>query len=311
MINKKVTIVGAGNVGATAGLMLALRGIGEVCLIDLAEGMPQGKALDLMHMRPIADFPGRIIGTNDYKDTANSDIVVVTAGMPRKPGMTRDDLLAINSSILESVVSFALEASPDAVLIVVTNPLDVMTTLAFKKSGLPKQRVIGMGGVLDSARLAFAVSEETGIDPSRIDACAIGAHGDAMTPMPRFTTIDGVPITETLSEKTVEELVHRTIFAGAEVVSHLKTGSAFYAPGMSIAKMVLAIAGDTHEIMPCCTLLAGEYGISDVCISVPVKLGAGGVEEIVELPLNEEESAAIKHSASTVVSALESLKIRN
>lgn len=310
MINKKVTIVGAGNVGATAGLMLAMRGIKEVCLIDLAAGMPQGKALDLMHMRPIADFPGVITGTNDYKDTAGSDIVVITAGMPRKPGMTRDDLLAINSSILESVVSFALEASPNAILIVVTNPLDVMTYLAFKKSGLPSNRVIGMGGVLDSARLAFAVAEKTGADPSRIDACAMGAHGDAMTPMPRFTTVDGVPITEILSEEDVEAVMHRTIFAGAEVVSHLKTGSAFYAPGMSIAKMVLAIAGDTHETMPCCALLSGEYGIDDVAISVPVVLGAKGIERIVELDFNEEELTALQHSAATVSATLDALKLR-
>ncbi len=234
----KVTVVGAGQVGATAAELLLLHGIADVCMIDVAEGLPQGKALDLMHLRSVERFGPSIVGTNDYADTAGSDVVVVTAGLPRKPGMTRDDLLAVNAAIVRSVIPKALAASPDAVFVCVTNPLDIMTYLAWKESGLPHERVLGMGGVLDSARFAFAVAEKTGAPITEIDALAMGAHGDAMVPMPRFTTVNGVPITQLLSAADVEALVQRTIFGGAEVVALLKSGSAFYAPAGSIVAMV-------------------------------------------------------------------------
>ncbi|NTU90218.1 MAG: malate dehydrogenase, partial [Actinobacteria bacterium] len=245
----KVTIVGAGNVGASAAELLVLKNVCDVVMIDVAEGLPQGKALDMMHMRSIEKFGPRISGTNDYGDTAGSDIVVITAGVARKPGMTREDLLGINSSIMKSVISEAIAASPDAIVICVTNPLDVMTYLAYKEAGIPKNRLMGMGGVLDSARFAFAIAEKTGAPIDSIDALAVGAHGEAMVCLPRFTTIDGVSITDTMSEEDVESVCQRTIGGGAEVVSLLKTGSAFYAPAASIARMVQAILTDSHEIM--------------------------------------------------------------
>ena len=232
----KVTVVGAGQVGATAAQLLLLHEIADVVMIDVAEGLPQGKALDMMHMRSVERFGPTVTGTNDYADTAGSDVVVVTAGLPRKPGMTRDDLLAANRAIVESVIAQVVEASPDAIVICVTNPLDVMTYLAKNVSGLPTNRVFGMGGVLDSARFAFAIAEKTGAAITDIDALAMAAHGDAMVPMPRFSTVAGTPLTELLSAEEVEALVQRTIFGGAEVVALLKTGSAFYAPAASVVR---------------------------------------------------------------------------
>lgn len=311
MNKTKVTVVGAGNVGANAAMLLALdEAADEIVLIDVAEGLPQGKALDMMHMRSVRGFSSRVVGTNDYADTAGSNVVVITAGVARKPGMTRDDLLGINAKIMESVIGQIIEYSPEAVVICVTNPLDVMTYLAFKRSGLPVERLIGMGGVLDSARFTYAVAEETGADVALIESCAIGAHGDAMTPMPRFTTVDGTPITELLSAEKVDELVQRTIFGGAEVVGFLKTGSAFYAPAASIAHMVEAILGDTGEVLPTCTYLNGEYGIEDVYLSVPARLGAGGRKEIVEIELNDEELAALRGSAAACAANLDKLELR-
>jgi len=306
----KVTVVGAGQVGATAAQLLALHNVADVVMIDVAEGMPQGKALDLMHLRSVERFDVSVSGTNDYADTAGSDVVVITAGLPRKPGMTRDDLLAANSAIMRSVIAAAVDASPDAVFVCVTNPLDIMTYLAFKESGLPHQRVLGMGGVLDSARFAFAVAEKTGAPIHEIDALAIGAHGDAMVPMPRFTTVNGVPITELLPAADVAALVERTTFGGAEVVALLKTGSAFYAPAASIVAMVRAILGDTGEVLPSCVYLTGEYGIDDVYLSVPARLGREGVLGVVELPLDDQELDALQGSAATVAESVDSLGLR-
>ncbi len=306
----KVTVVGAGQVGATAAELMLLHGVADVVMIDVAEGMPQGKALDLMHMRSVERFGPTVVGTNDYADTAGSDIVVVTAGLPRKPGMTRDDLLAANRAIVSSVIGQAVAASPDAIILCVTNPLDVMTYLAWKESGLPHTRVFGMGGVLDSARFAFAVADKTGADISDVDALACGAHGDAMVPMPRFTTIKGTPITELLPDEDVDALVSRTTFGGAEVVALLKTGSAFYAPAASVVRMVRAILGDTGDVLPSCVRLTGEYGIDDVYMSVPARLGREGVVEVVELPFDDSELAALQGSAATVAEAIDSLGLR-
>ncbi len=306
----KVTVVGAGQVGATAAELLLLHGIADVCMIDVAEGLPQGKALDLMHLRSVERFGPSIVGTNDYADTAGSDVVVVTAGLPRKPGMTRDDLLAVNAAIVRSVIPKALAASPDAVFVCVTNPLDIMTYLAWKESGLPHERVLGMGGVLDSARFAFAVAEKTGAPITEIDALAMGAHGDAMVPMPRFTTVNGVPITQLLSAEDVEALVERTIFGGAEVVALLKSGSAFYAPAGSIVAMVSAIVNDSGATLPSCVYLRGEYGIDDVYVSVPARLGRGGVLGVVEMPLSDEELDSLQLSAETVAEAVDALGLR-
>ena len=306
----KVTIVGAGQVGATAAQLIATHGIADVVLIDVAEGLPQGKALDMMHMRSIEEFGPSVTGTNDYADTAGSDVVVVTAGLPRKPGMTRDDLLAANRAIVEDVISSAVSVSPDAVFLLVTNPLDVMTYLAWKTSGLPATRVLGMGGLLDSARFAFAVAEKTGAPIEDIEALVVGAHGDAMVPLPRFTFVDHRSLPSLLPAEDVDALVRRTINGGAEVVGLLKTGSAFYAPGASVARMVFAIVNDTSETLPACVYLNSKYGVEDVYMSVPARLGAKGVVGVEELPLNAEELAAVQASAATISEAIDSLGLR-
>ena len=306
----KVTIVGAGQVGATAAMLTLMHELADVVLIDVAEGLPQGKALDLMHMRSIEQFGPKVVGTNDYADTAGSDIVVITAGVPRKPGMTRDDLLAINSGIVRSVIEQAAAVSPDALFICVTNPLDVMTYLARKVSGLPTNRVFGMGGVLDSARFAFAVAEKTGARIDEIEALACGAHGDAMTPLAECTTVGGVPITQMLPAEDVDALVERTVYGGAEVVSLLQTGSAFYAPAASIVAMLRAILQDTGTVLPTCAHLDGEYGITDVYMSVPARLGRTGVEEIVQVPLTPADYARLAESAASVAAQLDELGLR-
>jgi malate dehydrogenase len=306
----RVTVVGAGNVGATVAELLLLHNIADVNLVDVAEGLPQGKALDLLHARSVERFGPVIAGTNEYEATADSDLIVVTAGLPRKPGMSRDDLLAANSAIVRSVIEQAVEMSPDAIVLCVTNPLDVMTYLAWKESGLPSHRVLGMGGVLDSARFAYAIADQTGAPVAQIDALACGAHGDAMVPLPRFTKVRGVPLTELLPEAAVASLVERTVFGGAEVVSLLKTGSAFYAPAASVVRMVRSILSPDGVALPSCVYLNGEYGISDVYMSVPAKLGPDGVVEIRELDLNDEELAALRRSATTVSEAIDSLGLR-
>ena len=305
----KVTIIGAGNVGATAAHIIAEGNLADIVLIDVAEGLPQGKALDMMHMRSIRKFDVSIVGTNDYAQTAGSDIVVVTAGVPRKPGMTREDLLDVNASVVSSVMEQALAASPDAVYICVTNPLDVMTYLAYKKSGLPAKRLMGMGGVLDSARFSFAVCEKLGCRPGQVQAWALGAHGAGMVCWPRHTTVSGKPLTELLSKEEVDEVVTRTIEGGAEVISYLKTGSAYYAPGAAIAQMVEAVLTDSHEVMSVCAYIDGPYGIHDLYMNVPVRLGRDGVEEVVEFPLDEEELVALQASAASVARGLEGLSL--
>ena len=303
----KVTIVGAGNVGATAAHIIASKNLADVVLVDVAEGLPQGKALDMMHMRSVEKFTVSVTGTNDYEATKDSDVVVITAGIARKPGMTREDLLGVNAGIMSSVIDAALEASPDAVYICVTNPLDVMTYLAYKRSGLPANRLMGMGGVLDSARLSFAVCEKLGCMPEDVVAWALGAHGEGMVCWPRYTTVEGTPITELMSEDEVEAVVERTVKGGAEVVAHLKTGSAYYAPGASIAKMVEAILGDTKEVMSVCSYIDGEYGIEDLYMNIPTRLGKNGVEEIVEFDLTEDELASLQASAASVRAGLANL----
>jgi len=305
----KVTIVGAGQVGATAAFTLAVRNVTDVTLIDVADGLPQGKALDMMHSRSVLRFAPRVSGTNDYADTAGSDIVVITAGIPRKPGMTRDELLAVNSRIVGEVVARAVAASPDAILVCVTNPLDVMTDLAWKRSGLSSARVMGMGGVLDSARFAYFIAEATGASISEVEALVVGAHGDAMVPLPRLSTVAGRPLTELLPAEEVDEVVRRTVFGGAEVVSLLKTGSAFYAPGVSVAAMVEALLSEESSVLPACVRLEGAYGISGVHMTVPAVLGRAGVLAVPELALEPAELAAVRASAATIaeqIAALES-----
>ena len=306
----KVTIVGAGQVGATAAQLILLHDIADVVLVDVVEGLPQGKALDMMHMRSVEEFGPTILGTNDYADTAGSDVVVITAGMPRKPGMTRDDLLAANRAIVEAVVPPVVAASPDAVLLCVTNPLDVMTYLAWKLSGFPATRVIGMGGLLDSARFAYAIAEKTGEPLDKIEALVMGAHGDGMVPMPRHSSVECTMLDQLLAPADIEELVHRTINGGAEVVGLLKSGSAFYAPAGSIARMVFAIVNNTNEVLPSCVYLNGKYEIKDVYLSVPASLGAKGVTGVEAVPLNDEEHEALKASAATISEAIDSLGLR-
>ena len=306
----KVTVVGAGNVGATTAQMILMNNLADVVLIDIVEGIPQGKALDMMHSRSILKFGPTIIGTNDYADTANSDIVVITAGVPRKKGMTREDLIDTNSKIMSSVIEQAYEASPNAIFICVTNPLDVMVYLAYSRSGLAKERIFGMGGVLDSSRFAYAIQQATGADIADIDALVVGAHGQGMVPLAKHSTICGKPITEVLDAEIVEACVKRAIDGGGEVVRHLKTGSAFYAPATSIAKMVKAILTDSDEVMSVCAKLDGEYGIFNLYMCVPVKLGPNGIKEIIELDLDEEDSAAMKASAESIAASVDKLKLR-
>jgi malate dehydrogenase len=305
----KVTVVGAGQVGATAAFLIATRGVADVTLIDVAEGLPQGKALDMMHSRSVLEFGPRVTGTNDYADTAGSDIVVITAGVPRKPGMTRDELLGINAGIVRSVIASAVEASPDAVFLCVTNPLDIMTQLAWKESGLPASRVFGMGGVLDSARFAYFIAAATGAEIADVEALVVGAHGDAMVPLPRLSTVAGRPVTELLPSEDVDEIVRRTVFGGAEVVALLKSGSAFYAPGASVTAMVEAVLGDTGAVLPSCVRLDGQYGISGLYMSVPAVLGRAGVVGVPEIELTGVELASLRASAEGIAEGLAALGI--
>ena len=308
MAYPKVTVVGAGQVGATAAFILASHDAADVMLVDVAEGLPQGKALDMMHARSVLKFGPSVSGTNDYADTAGSDVVVITAGVPRKPGMTRDELLAINSGTVSSVISAAVAASPDAVFICVTNPLDVMTDRAFKLSGLPARRVFGMGGVLDSARFAYFIAQATGAAITSVEALVVGAHGDAMVPLPRLSTVAGRPFTDLLPADEVAEVVRRTVFGGAEVVGLLKTGSAFYAPGASVAAMVEAVLGDSGAVLPSCVRLSGEYGISGLHMSEPAILGRAGVVGVPELPLLDDELVALRASAAQIAEQIAALE---
>jgi malate dehydrogenase len=296
----KITIVGSGFVGQTTAMRLLQKGLGDVCLIDIIEDKPQGLALDLKEAAPVEGYVPSIVGTNDYADTTGSDIVVITAGFPRQPGMSRMDLLGKNAAIMRDVVANCVAGSPSAILIVVSNPLDEMTALAADLSGFPRQRVMGMAGVLDSARLRFFISEELGASPSEVEAMTLGSHGDTMVALPRHATVNGRPLPELVDEPTLERLFQRTRDGGAEVVSLLKSGSAFYAPSAAVAQMVAAIAGDTHEVLPVCAWATGQYGISDVYVGLPARLGGEGVEEIVELDLNDEELAQLRAAAEDI-----------
>jgi malate dehydrogenase, NAD-dependent len=297
----KVTIVGSGFVGQTTALRVLQKGLADqVVLTDIVEGLPQGLALDLQESAPIERFEPNIIGTNDYADTAGSDVVVITAGFPRQPGMSRMDLLGKNAGIMNDVVAQIAPNSPDAIVIVVTNPLDEMTFLAAQTSGFPKERVMGMAGVLDSARLRYFIAEELGVSPLVVEAMTLGSHGDAMIALPRHATVDGKPLPDLVDAATLDRLFQRTRDGGAEIVALLKKGSAYYAPSASITQMVGAIANDTHQVLPVCAWATGQYGISDVYVGVPAKLGRNGVEEIVELDLNDDELIALRAAAEGI-----------
>jgi malate dehydrogenase len=294
----KVTVVGAGNVGASTALLLLLKELADVVLIDVAEGVAKGKALDLLHMRSNEQFGPVVAGTGSYADTAGSDIVVVTAGVPRRPGMTREDLLDTNAGIVRSVLEGALPASPDARYLFVTNPLDVMTNLAFHIAGLPPQRLFGMGGVLDTARFVSAIARQTGAAPKDIDALVIGAHGEAMLPLPRLATVRGTPLPELLDGDEIGLVVRNTVQGGAAVVELLQTGSAFYAPASSIVRMVSEILRPSGQILSVCARLEGQYGIEGVHMCVPARLGPGGVKQVVEIDLTPEECAELHNAAN-------------
>src|SRR5919197_1216151 len=296
----KITVVGSGFVGQTAAMRILEQQLGDVCLIDIIEGKPQGLALDLKQAAPIEGYEPSIVGTNDYADTAGSDLVVITAGFPRQPGMSRMDLLGKNAAIVRDVVEKVVPGSPDAIVIVVTNPLDEMTFLAADVSGFPRERVMGMAGVLDSARLRAFIAEELGVSPGVVAAMTLGSHGEAMVPLPRHATVDGKRLTELVDADTLERLYQRTRDGGAEIVALLKKGSAYYAPSASIAKMVEAIATDATDVLPVCAWCAGQYGIRDVYVGVPARLGRGGVVEIVELDLNRDELAALRSAAEGI-----------
>jgi malate dehydrogenase len=297
---RKVTVVGAGQVGSTVAQLVAFKNLGDVVIIDIIEGVPQGKALDLQESSCLQDFDSIVTGTNDYKDTANSDIVVITAGLPRKPGMSREDLLVTNAKIVQSVTQKIMEHSRSPIVIVVSNPLDAMVYMAMKTCNLPKNQVIGMAGVLDSARLRTFVSLELGCSLVDVDAMVLGGHGDSMVPLPRYTSVSGISITELMTQEQIERVVERTRKGGAEIVQLLKTGSAFYAPGASVVKMIEAILRDKRRILPCTAYLEGEYGWSGIFFGVPVMMGIHGIEKVIELKLKDEEKAALDSSAQDV-----------
>jgi len=299
-MRKKVSIVGAGNVGATAAHWIAAKELADVVLIDIMEGVPQGKALDLLQAMPVEKRDCAILGTNDYADTANSDIVVITAGIPRKPGMSRDDLLNTNFKIMQDVVGKVVKYSPNCIIIVVSNPLDAMAQAAFKLSGFSRNRVIGMAGVLDSARFRTFIAQELNVSVENVTAFVLGGHGDTMVPLPRYSTVAGIPITELIEPAKLEALVERTRNGGAEIVKYLKTGSAYYAPSASAVEMVEAILKDKKKIMPCAVYLEGEYGINGLYVGVPAKLGANGLEQVIEIKLTADEQAALNKSAAAV-----------
>jgi len=301
-MRKKVTVVGAGNVGATTAQRLAEHRVADVVLVDIVEGVPQGKALDLLEAAPIEGHDFKLTGANDYGPSAGSDVVVITAGLARKPGMSRDDLIKTNMKIVQGVTQEVVRTSPEAVLIVVSNPLDVMCHVAYRVSGFPRARVIGMAGILDAARLRTFLAQELDVSPENVQALVLGGHGDTMVPLPRFTQVSGIPVTDLIPAARLEEIMQRTRQGGAEIVGLLKTGSAFYAPASAAAQMTEAILFDQKKILPCSVFLQGEYGIKDLFVGVPVKLGAGGVKEIIELKLNEEEKQALQRSADAVKS---------
>ncbi len=307
-MDKKVTVIGAGHVGATVAQRLAEKELCDVVLIDIIDGVPQGKCLDLTEAAPIEKHDARVTGTNTYDVSADSDIVIITAGIPRKPGMSRDDLISTNAGIVKTVTGQVTALSPDSILIIVSNPLDAMCHVAHQVSGFPKERVIGMAGVLDSARFRAFIAMELNVSVENTHAFVLGGHGDTMVPLPRFSTVAGIPITELMAQDRIDALVDRTRNGGAEIVGLLKTGSAYYAPASAAVEMAESILKDKKKILPCAVYLAGQYGIKDLFIGVPVKLGAGGAEEVIEITLTEAENAALQNSAAAVQELKDTLK---
>jgi malate dehydrogenase len=308
-MRNKVTVVGAGNVGASAAQRIAEKHLADVVLIDVVDGIPQGKALDLWESAPVEGFDCRLRGTGSYEETAGSDVVVITAGLARKPGMSRDDLLFKNYEIVKGVTEEIARRSPKAILVVVTNPLDAMAQTAFKVSGFPKQRVVGMAGVLDSARFRSFIAEDLDVSVENVHAMVLGGHGDTMVPLPRFATVAGIPLPLLMPAEKIDKLVERTRNGGAEIVAYLKTGSAYYAPSSAIVEMVDSILRDRKKILPCAVYLEGEFGIQGLYVGVPAKLGRGGVEAVLEIPISEDEKAALHGSAGAVRELVEKLKL--
>jgi len=306
---KKITVVGAGFVGATAAHWAALKELGDVCLIDIVEGMPQGKGLDLRQASPIEGFDSDVVGTNDYADTADSDIVIITAGLPRKPGMSRDDLLAKNTEIVQGVTEQVAKYSPNAVLIVVANPLDAMVYVAHKVSGFAPNKVLGMAGVLDSARFRTFISMELDVSVEDINAFVLGGHGDSMVPLPRYSTVAGIPLPDLLSQDKIDAMVQRTRDGGAEIVGLLKSGSAFFAPSAAAVEMAESILKDKKRILPCAAYCDQEYGVGGYFVGVPVKLGANGVEKVIEIPLLPEEKEAFEQSVQAVKGLVQKIDV--
>ena len=309
-MNRKVTVVGSGNVGATAAQRLVDMELADVVVVDIVEGVPQGKGLDIAQAAPIVGSDARSVGSNDYAATSGSDVVIITAGFPRKPGMSRDDLLLKNAEIVRDVTRKIMAHSKNPILIVVTNPLDAMCHVALQESGLPPARVVGMAGILDSARFRTFIAMELGVSVENTHAFVLGGHGDTMVPLPRYSTVAGIPITELMDKATIDRLVDRTRNGGAEIVQFLKTGSAYYAPSAAAVEMAEAILKDKKKIVPCSAFLRGEYGIRDLYVGVPVKLGAAGVEQVIEVRLGEEEKAALGRSAQAVRELVEVLESR-
>jgi len=304
----KVTVVGSGAVGSTTAMRLVEQQLADVVLVDILEGVPQGKALDLAEAGPIGSYDFQLTGSNDYETTQGSDVVVITAGLPRKPGMSRDDLLLKNAGIVKDVTENITRHSPDAIIIVVSNPLDAMCQVAKSVSGFPRERLLGMAGILDSARFRTFIAWELNVSVEDTHAFVLGGHGDTMVPLARYSTVAGIPITELMAEDRVEALIQRTRDGGAEIVKLLKTGSAYYAPSAAVAEMVAAILRDKKKILPCCTYLQGEYGINDLYVGVPVKLGRKGMEQIMEISLSKEEETQLQNSAAAVQQLVDVLK---
>ena len=309
-MRKKITVVGAGNVGASCAQRIAERGYADVVLVDIIEGLPQGKGLDLLEAGPVVGYDSQIIGTNDYADTTDSEIVIITAGITRKPGMSRDDLLFTNMKIVGEVTQSVVRYSPDCIIIVVSNPMDAMAHLAYKLSNFPRERVVGMAGILDTARFRTFLAQELHVSVEDVSAYVLGGHGDTMVPLVNLTTIGGIPVTELLSQDTINGIIQRTRDGGAEIVKLLKAGSAFYAPSAAVAQMVDAIILDKKRILPCAAYLQGEYGIHDLFVGVAVKLGAGGIEEILDIKLTPEEQRALTESAASVKALVDTMSTK-
>ena len=299
-MRSKVTVVGAGNVGATTALRIQQLGYADVVLVDVVEDLPQGKGLDMLEAGPVLGSDARITGSNSYQESADSDLVVITAGIARRPGMSRDDLLLTNMRITSSVTEEVVKYSPNCIIIAVTNPLDAMVQNVYETSGFPRNRVFGMAGILDTARFRTFIAQELNVSFEDVHALVLGGHGDDMVPLVRYTTAGGIPIRELMAEEKIDQLVRRTREGGGEIVALLKEGSAYYAPSAAITQMVEAVLLDKKRILPCCTYLEGEYGINGLCVGVPVKLGAGGMEQIIQIGLTDEEKTALKHSAASV-----------